>query len=121
MAENIFEKVLENVNIVDVVSRFVELTPRGKNYFGLCPFHDDNNPTNFSVASDKQIFNCFACKVGGNAIKFIEKYKHISYIDATMWLANEYHIDVSEYKLEKTDKKHKYYDCRKSYKFKIND
>ena len=110
MAENIFEKVLENVNIVDVVSRFVELTPRGKNYFGLCPFHDDNNPTNFSVASDKQIFNCFACKVGGNAIKFIEKYKHISYIDATMWLANEYHIDVSEYKLEKTDKKHKYYE-----------
>ncbi|MBR4237039.1 DNA primase [bacterium] len=110
MAENIFEKVLENVNIVDVVSRFVELTPRGKNYFGLCPFHDDNNPTNFSVASDKQIFNCFACKVGGNAIKFIEKYKHISYMDATMWLANEYHIDVSEYRLEKTDKKHKYYE-----------
>ena len=125
MAENIFEKVLENVNIVDVVSRFVELTPRGKNYFGLCPFHDDNNPTNFSVASDKQIFNCFACKVGGNAIKFIEKYKHLSTFDATMWLANEYHIDTSEFDIKKTDKKNKYYEligtAQSFFKFVMNN
>lgn len=109
MAENIFEKVLENVDIVDVVSRFVELIPKGKNLFGICPFHDDSNPS-MSVSRERGIFHCFTCKEGGNAIKFIEKYKHMSSIEAARWLAQEYHIDVSEYGNPELDKTKRYYD-----------
>ena len=59
MAENIFEKVLENVDIVDVVSRFVELIPKGKNLFGICPFHDDSNPS-MSVSSETVEYSSFS-------------------------------------------------------------
>src|SRR5574344_1421164 len=96
MAENIFEKVLENVDIVDVVKSFVDLEPKGKNLFGLCPFHDDKNPS-MSVSKEKGIFYCFTCKKGGNAIKFIELYKHMTSIEAARYLAEAYHIDVSEF------------------------
>ena len=109
MAENIFEKVLENVNIVDVVSSFVDLEPKGKNLFGICPFHDDNNPS-MSVSREKGIFHCFTCKEGGNAIKFVEKFKHISSIEAARWLAQEYHIDISEFSNQEYDKTKRYYD-----------
>ena len=79
MASNIFEKVLENVDIVDVVRRYVDLEPKGKNLFGVCPFHDDHSPS-MSVSKEKGIFYCFTCHEGGNAIKFIEKYKKLSSI-----------------------------------------
>lgn len=124
MAENIFEKVLENVDIVDVVSSFVKLEPKGKNFFGLCPFHDDSNPS-MSVSREKQIFFCFVCKKGGNAIKFVEEYKHISSIEACRYLANEYHIDVSEFNNVSKNPNEKYYDAmkvsEKFYAFLMND
>ena len=102
MASNIFDKVLENVDIVDVVKRYVDLVPKGKNLFGVCPFHDDHSPS-MSVSREKQIYNCFTCHEGGNAIKFIEKYKRISSIEAAKFLAQEYHIDISEF--ERTSSK----------------
>lgn len=124
MAENIFEKVLENVDIVDVVKSYVNLEPKGKNLFGLCPFHDDNNPS-MSVSREKQIFYCFVCKKGGNAIKFIEEYKHMPYIDAARFLAKEYHIDVSEFDNPKTSSTSRYYNCtgtaQKFFSFLMND
>ena len=111
MASNIFEKVLENVDIVDVVSTFVELEPKGKNLFGLCPFHDDNNPS-MSVSREKGIFYCFVCKKGGNALKFVEEYKHIEPIEAAKFLANQYHIDISEFEYQSSKPSTKrYYDC----------
>ncbi|MCR5565012.1 MAG: DNA primase [Gammaproteobacteria bacterium] len=102
MASNIFDKVLENVDIVDVVKRYVDLVPKGKNLFGICPFHDDHSPS-MSVSREKQIYNCFTCHEGGNAIRFIEKYKRISSIEAAKFLAQEYHIDISEF--ERTSSK----------------
>lgn len=102
MASNIFDKVLENVDIVDVVKRYVDLVPKGKNLFGVCPFHDDHSPS-MSVSREKQIYNCFTCHEGGNAIRFIEKYKRISSIEAAKFLAQEYHIDISEF--ERTSSK----------------
>ena len=102
MANNIFDKVLENVDIVDVIKRYVDLVPKGKNLFGVCPFHDDHSPS-MSVSREKQIYNCFTCHEGGNAIRFIEKYKRISSIEACKFLAQEYHIDISEF--ERTSSK----------------
>ena len=126
MAENIFEKVLENVDIVDVVKSYVDLEPKGKNLFGLCPFHDDKNPS-MSVSREKGIFYCFTCKKGGNAIKFIELYKHLSSIEAAKFLAEQYHIDVSEFSHENqyvTERK-RYFDCMgmadKFYQFLMSD
>lgn len=124
MADNIFDKVLENIDITNVVSEYVKLEPKGKNLFGLCPFHDDNNPS-MSVSKEKGIFYCFVCKTGGNAIKFLELYKHISYLDATKELARNYHIDISEFNLSTNNTKQKYYDqvkiSEKFYEFLMND
>ena len=126
MAENIFEKVLENVDIVDVVRGYVDLEPKGKNLFGICPFHDDHSPS-MSVSREKGIFYCFTCHEGGNAIKFVEKIKHISPIEAAKLLADQYHIDVSEFKNESSASSsiNKYYNAMdtasKFYSFLMND
>ena len=126
MAQNIFEKVLENVDIVDVVRRYVDLEPKGKNLFGVCPFHDDHSPS-MSVSKEKGIFYCFTCHEGGNAIKFIEKYKKLSSIEAATFLAQEYHIDISEFNnvSSQTSTINKYYNAMdtaaKFYSFLMND
>ncbi len=126
MASNIFEKVLENVDIVDVVRRYVDLEPKGKNLFGVCPFHDDHSPS-MSVSKEKGIFYCFTCHEGGNAIKFIEKYKKLSSIEAATFLAQEYHIDISEFNnvSSQTSTINKYYNAMdtasKFYSFLMND
>ena len=126
MAQNIFEKVLENVDIVDVVRRYVDLEPKGKNLFGVCPFHDDHSPS-MSVSKEKGIFYCFTCHEGGNAIKFIEKYKKLSSIEAATFLAQEYHIDISEFDRVSTQTStiNKYYNAMdtaaKFYSFLMND
>jgi len=127
MENNIFDKVLDNIDIVDVISKFVTLEPKGKNYFGVCPFHNDTNPS-MSVTRDygrNGIFQCWVCKIKGNAISFVEKSKNISYIEATKYLANEYHIDVSEFSNSKYDKYDKYYELMKTsskfYAFLMND
>ena len=126
MAQNIFEKVLENVDIADVVGRYVSLEPKGKNLFGICPFHDDHSPS-MSVSKERGIFTCFTCHEGGNAIRFIEKYKHISPIEAALFLAKEYHIDVSEFERTNNESSsiNKYYNAMdtaaKFYSFLMND
>lgn len=72
----------ENVPISTIIQNFVELTEvqPGK-YKGLCPFHDDSNPSMW-VVDDKQFFHCFSCKASGNVFKFIEKYEHKTYVEA---------------------------------------
>lgn len=78
------DKILEirnSIDIVDVISNYVSLTPRGKNFFGVCPFHNDSNPS-MSVAKDKQIYKCFSCGATGNVFTFIENYENISFIEA---------------------------------------
>lgn len=75
------KNILEKLDIVDVVSRYISLSKKGSDYIGICPFHDDHSPS-LHVSKDKQIFKCFTCGVGGNAISFISNYEHISYKDA---------------------------------------
>ncbi|KRL23351.1 DNA primase [Lentilactobacillus kisonensis DSM 19906 = JCM 15041] len=80
------EQVRSQVNIVDVVSQYVQLKQSGKNLFGLCPFHEERTPS-FSVSEDKQIFHCFSCGRGGNVFKFLMELQNISFPEAVKKVA----------------------------------
>ena len=87
---SISQRVKERVDIVDLISSYVKLTKSGRNYIGLCPFHDDRNPS-FTVSPDKQIFHCFGCHAGGNVFSFIQQYEKISFVDAVKkWEAGNF-------------------------------
>ncbi len=79
--------IRSSVDIVDVVSKYVSLTQRGKNYFGVCPFHDDHSPS-MSVSKDKQIYTCFSCGATGNVFKFVMDYENISFLEAIKKIAD---------------------------------
>ena len=95
--QNIIDQINETADIVDIVSQRVDLQKRGKDYFGLCPFHSEKTPS-FSVAPDKGIFHCFGCGKGGNSINFLMEYEKIDFIDAVMELANQLGINISIHK-----------------------
>ena len=95
------DKIIDAVDIVDVVSDFVHLRRRGANYIGLCPFHNEKTPS-FSVSRSKGICKCFSCGKGGSAVNFIMEHEQMSYYEALKYLAKKYHIEVKEREL--TDK-----------------
>lgn len=77
------EKLIEirnSVDIIDVISSYIPLVQKGKNYFGVCPFHDDHSPS-MSVSKEKQIYTCFSCGATGNVYKFIMDYEHITFME----------------------------------------
>ncbi|NLY04328.1 MAG: DNA primase, partial [Campylobacter sp.] len=81
------EKLLEVTDIVDVVGTYINLKRSGRNFVGICPFHDDRNPS-MSVNSELGIYHCFSCKAGGDAINFIKEYEHLNFPEAVEKLAN---------------------------------
>ena len=85
--ETVIDQVRLAVDIVEVVGHHVALTQRGKNFVGLCPFHDDSTPS-FSVSQDKQIYKCFACGAGGNVFTFLRDIETISFIEAVRQVAD---------------------------------
>jgi DNA primase len=87
------EQVKQRVDIVDVISEHVVLRKRGKDFTGLCPFHDDKSPS-FSVSPTKQFYYCFSCGAGGNAIKFVMEIGKRSFGDVVLELANRYQVPV---------------------------
>lgn len=87
------KKVIEATDIVEVVGEYVSLKKKGTSYFGLCPFHDDKNPS-MSVSGEKKIFNCFSCNTKGNVIYFVSKYENISMEQATIKLAKRAGIKI---------------------------
>ena len=86
--------IVNSVNIVDIVSNYIPLTKRGKNYFGVCPFHPDGDPS-FCVSEQKQIYTCFSCKASGNAIQFVMNYENISFKEALKIIADKAGINVT--------------------------
>lgn len=90
--ETLSQDVLKNADIVRVVSSFLEVTKKGKNYFAKCPFHDDNNPS-LVISQEKQIFRCFVCGTSGNAITFVRKFLNVSFMEAMKKVAeiSDYH------------------------------
>jgi len=79
--------IRSSVDIVDIISKYMPLTQRGKNYFGVCPFHDDHSPS-MSVSQEKQIYTCFSCGATGNVFKFVMDYDNISFIEAIKKIAD---------------------------------
>jgi len=89
------QDLLNRVDIVDVVSRYVQLKKGGANYLGLCPFHNEKTPS-FTVSPAKQFYHCFGCGVHGNAIGFLMAYSTLGYIDAIKELAASVGMQVPE-------------------------
>ena len=123
LENNVINEIRNSVDIIDVVSNYLPLTARGKNYFGVCPFHDDHSPS-MSVSKEKQIYTCFSCGATGNVIKFIQDYENISFIDAVKKCADIAGIalDIDIKKDTKYDKFNELYDIYDiSYKFYQNN
>ncbi|PWC09112.1 DNA primase [Mycoplasmopsis arginini] len=95
--QNIWEYVLSKSDIVSIISVYVALTKKGKNYVGCCPFHDEKTPS-FSVSPEKNIFKCFGCGKSGNVIKFVEYKDNVSALEATRRLAEKQALNISQYK-----------------------
>ena len=91
--EETIERIRNTADIYDVVAQYVDLKKRGRNFFGLCPFHSEKTPS-FSVAPDKQIYHCFGCGAGGNVFSFIIEHEKISFIEAVQQLGQKYGIQV---------------------------
>jgi len=91
ISEQSIEKVRQAADIIEVVSSHVELKQRGRNFFGLCPFHSEKTPS-FSVNPDKQIYKCFGCGAGGGAINFVMEIENLEFVDAIKKLAQTFNI-----------------------------
>ncbi|MFN3873484.1 MAG: DNA primase [Ignavibacterium sp.] len=94
ISESKIEEIRNSANIVDIVSEYVQLRKRGRNYIGLCPFHSEKTPS-FTVSDEKQIYHCFGCHNGGNVFKFLMEYKKISFIEAVQELAEQLGIELN--------------------------
>lgn len=103
-SDEIIEEVRQTNDIVDVISQYVRLKRSGRNYFGLCPFHNEKSPS-FSVSPDKQIFHCFGCGVGGNVFTFLTKIEGISFVEAVQTLAERANIQLPVLESNKDSKK----------------
>lgn len=95
-SEDLIEEVISQNDIVDVISEYVTLKKRGRNFIGLCPFHREKTPS-FCVSMDKQIFKCFGCSQGGNVISFIMKIENLEFWESVEMLAERANIDLSRY------------------------
>ena len=92
-SDEIIDDVRQSNDIVDVISQYVRLKRSGRNYFGLCPFHNEKSPS-FSVSPEKQIFHCFGCGVGGNVFTFLTKIEGINFVEAVQQLAERANIQL---------------------------
>ncbi|HCJ31383.1 MAG TPA: DNA primase [Firmicutes bacterium] len=125
MANISYEEILSiqrKANIVDIIRDYVPLTQRGKNYFGICPFHDDHNPS-MSVSPEKGVYKCFVCGNAGNAFNFVMEYEKVSFYEAVKIVADKIgvSIDISTSKKENTKKSPLYDIYNIAYKFYQNN
>ena len=106
---NEINNVRNSVDIVEIISEYVPLISKGRNYFGVCPFHDDNHPS-MSVSKEKQIYTCFSCGATGNVFNFLMDYKSISFSEALKMLADKSGIHLNVDVKEKTSPYSKLYE-----------
>lgn len=109
MDQDRITELRNKLNIVDVISSYIPLTKKGRNYFGLCPFHDDHSPS-LSVSPDKQIYKCFVCGESGNVFNFVMNYEHISFPEAVNTLAKSIGMDMGITIKKENTSYNKYYD-----------
>lgn len=109
-------KIRNSVNIVDVIGNSINLEKKGKNYFGICPFHDDHTPS-MSVSEEKQIFTCFVCGASGNVFSFVRDFENITFIEAVNKVASFAGITLSKNitVVKKFENEYKAYDLAVKY------
>lgn len=95
ISDNLIEEIKERCDIVEVISEYVQLSLKGKNYVGLCPFHDDTNPS-FYVSKERGIFKCFACNSAGDVFTFLMKHQKLTYPESVRLVASKYGINIPE-------------------------
>jgi DNA primase len=100
------ERIMDAVQIQDVIGDFVSLRKRGANYVACCPFHDEKTPS-FSVSPSKGIYKCFGCGKSGDSVTFLMDHEHYSYPEALRYLANKYHIEIKEEELTEEQQEQK--------------
>ena len=91
--QNTIDRIRDQADIVDIISKEIELKKKGVNYFGVCPFHDENTPS-FSVSPSKQIYHCFGCGNGGNVFTFLMEFQKLNFYEAVKSLADRYNIII---------------------------
>ena len=113
--------IKSKVNIVDVISEYLPVEQKGKNYFAICPFHDDHNPS-MSISPEKQIYTCFVCGASGNVFNFVANYEKVSFVSAVKKVAQKIGINLDinvkdDYKPKDTkyDKYYKMFDITNKY------
>lgn len=109
MDQDKITELRNKLNIVDVISSYIPLTKKGRNYFGLCPFHDDHTPS-LSVSEEKQIYKCFVCGESGNVFNFVMNYEHLSFPEAVNSLAKSIGMNLGISIKKDNDKNGKYYE-----------
>lgn len=87
-------EILSRADIVDIISSYLKVTPKGKNHVSLCPFHNDHSPS-LIISREKQIFNCFTCRTGGNVFSFVMKYENVSFYEAVSIVAKKIGFSLS--------------------------
>ncbi len=111
MNNDLANQIRSKVDIVDIIGERIPLIARGKNFFGVCPFHDDSNPS-MSVSREKQIYTCFSCHATGNVFTFLMNYEHIDFKEALKYLGDKVGIDTGSIHLTKKETKYdKLYDA----------
>lgn len=94
IAQDEINRIRSSTSIVDIISSYIPLTQKGKNYFGVCPFHEDHSPS-MSVSEEKQIYKCFSCGATGNVFTFVENYLNLSFAESVEFVANKVGITLS--------------------------
>lgn len=107
ISRDLIDEITAKADIVDVISSYLDVKKKGRNYVAICPFHNDTNPS-LSISKDKQIFKCFVCGTSGNAISFVQKYEKISYVEAIKKVADiigfhDERLNSEVYKPKKVD------------------
>ena len=95
ISEQSIEQIRNRADIIDIISSYVELKKRGRNFFGLCPFHSEKTAS-FSVSPEKQIYKCFGCGAGGSSIDFIMEIEKLDFIESIRYLADQYGVEIEE-------------------------
>lgn len=108
--------IRQQADIVDVLSHYLSLTKKGKNYMAVCPFHDDHDPS-LSISTDKQIFKCFVCGTGGNVFSFVQKIENISFPEAVVKVAEMigYPLRIEAPIVKEQSAEQPYFDLMQSY------
>ena len=95
--EEKISEIRRSVNIVDIISEYIPVEKKGRNYFAVCPFHDDHNPS-MSISPEKQIYTCFVCGAHGNVFNFIMDYENKTFYEALKIVADKVGIFIDTIK-----------------------